>query len=138
MSPEWFRAIAPFITLFIAVGLGVLGWAIRYMFADLKKNISEKFAEQHRRIKKLEGDVDTLSEKRGEDIKYLLERFTPSDQFMAEVGANRRVVDEIFSRINELNATVNQLIGQWKVMKGIYDEHLRTAGQHKGPHSTGS
>lgn len=135
MTLEWFRAIAPFISLFVLIGLGILGWLVRYLIADLKKNIGEKFTEHHRRIKKVEGDINTLSIKREDDAKYLLEKFVPKDQFMSEVGANKRVVDETFKRINNINATLHNLMGQWTVMKGLYDEHLRATGKHSGPHS---
>jgi len=122
MTMEIFRAVTPFVTLLLMVGVWVIGWLIKRLiaessqhFADLKKELKHKIDqaswELEKRIDKLERDLEKLEASRLADQKYLYEQFVPKEGFYRAVGKTESSIGRIFKLINQLNRTVHQAIG---------------------------
>jgi len=120
ITVELFRAVTPFITLFLMVGVWVIGWLVRRLisdssqhFADLKKELKHKIDQRswelEKRIDKLERDLEKLEASRLVDQKYLYEQFVPKEGFYRTVGKTESSIGRIFKLINQLNQTVHQL-----------------------------
>ena len=71
MTLEIFRAVTPFITLLLMIGLGVIGWLVKRLitengqhFADLTKELKHKIDQRswelEKRMDKLERDLEKL------------------------------------------------------------------------------
>jgi hypothetical protein len=115
-----FRAVTPFITLFLMIGVWVIGWLVRRLiaesaqhFADLKKELKHKIDqsswELEKRMDKLERDLEKLEASRLVDQKYLYEQFVSKEGFYRTVGKTESSIGRIFKLINELNKTVHRL-----------------------------
>jgi len=113
MTFEIFRAITPYITLVLMVGVWVVGWLIRRLiadssahFADLKKELKHKIDQRswelEKRIDKLESDLEKLEASRLADQKYLYEQFVSKEGFYRTVGKTERSLGRIFKLINRL------------------------------------
>ena len=120
MTLEIFRAVTPFITLVLMIGVWVVGWLVRRLiaessqnFADLKKELKHKIDQRswelEKRMDKLERDLEKLETSRLADQKYLYEQFVPKEGFYRTVGKTESSIGRIFKLINQLNQTVHQL-----------------------------
>jgi len=123
MTLEIFRAVTPFITLLLMIGVWVIGWLVRRLiadshlhFADLKKELKHKIDQRswelEKRMDKLERDLEKLEASRLVDQKYLYEQFVSKEGFYRTVGKTESSIGRIFKLINQLNRTVHQLSSQ--------------------------
>ena len=117
---EIFRAVTPFITLSLMIGVWTIGWLVRRLiaessqhFADLKKELKHKIDQRswelEKRMDKLERDLEKLEASRLVDQKYLYEQFVSKEGFYRTVGKTESSIGRIFKLINELNKTVLRL-----------------------------
>lgn len=122
MTLELLRAVTPFITLFLMIGVWVTGWLVKRLmaessdnFADLKKELKHKIDQRswelEKRMDKLERDLEKLEASRLVDQKYLYEQFVPKEGFYRTVGKTESAIGRIFKLINQLNQTVHHNIG---------------------------
>jgi len=122
MTLEGIRALTPFITLALMVGMSIIGWLMRRLIAenvhhfsdlkqDLKEQIDAKSHELAQRIRKMELDLDKLEMSRLADQQYLHQQFISKDGFYRTVGRTESSVGRIFKLINELSKVVNRSIG---------------------------
>lgn len=122
MTLEIFRAVTPFITLLLMIGVWVIGWLVRRLiadnhrhFSDLKKELKHKIDQRswelEKRMDKLERDLEKLEASRLADQKYLYEQFVSKEGFYRTVGKTESSIGRIFKLINELNKTVHRNIG---------------------------
>ena len=120
MTLEIFRTVTPFITLFLMIGVWVIGWLVKRLIAesgqhfdDLKKELKHKIDQRswelEKRMDKLERDLEKLEASRLVDQKYLYEQFVSKEGFYRPVGRTESSIGRIFKLINELNQTVHQL-----------------------------
>ncbi len=120
ITVEMFRAVTPFITLLLMIGVWVTGWLVRRLiadssqhFSDLKKELKHKIDQRswelEKRIDKLERDLEKLEASRLVDQKYLYEQFVPKEGFYRTVSKTESAIGRIFKLINQLNQTVHQL-----------------------------
>lgn len=119
---EQFRALTPFITLFLAVGLAVIGWFIRELirdsrenFANLRSDLSARLDKMEADIDKLEGkvemDIKTIEASRALDQKWAYENFIEKELYFRTIGEIKGLISKIFEEIKEVNRQVNQQIG---------------------------
>ena len=122
MTLEGIRALTPFISLALMVGLSIIGWLVQRLTAanvqhfsdlkrDLKEQIDEKSRELSQRIRKMELDLDKLEMSRLADQQYLHQQFISKDGFYRTVGRTESSIGRIFKLINELSKVVNRSIG---------------------------
>ena len=118
MTVELYRAITPYLTLLLMVGVWVTGWLIRRLitensqhFADLKKELKHKIDQRswelEKRMDKLERDLEKLEASRLADQKYLYEQFVPKEGFYRSIGKTESSIGRIFKLIHQLNRTVH-------------------------------
>ena len=119
MALEIFRTVTPFITLFLMIGVWVIGWLVKRLIAesgqhfdDLKKELKHKIDQRswklEKRMVKLERDLEKLEASRLVDQKYLYEQFVSKEGFYRTVGKTESSIGRIFKLINELNQTVHR------------------------------
>ncbi len=120
MTLEIFRAVTPFITLLLMIGVWVIGWLVKRLiaencqhFADLQKELKHKIDQRswelEKRMDKLERDLEKLEASRLVDQKYLYEQFVSKEGFYRTVGKTESSIGRIFKLINQLNRTVHLL-----------------------------
>jgi C4-dicarboxylate-specific signal transduction histidine kinase len=121
MTLEIFRAVTPFITLLLMIGVWMIGWLVKRLiaessqhFSDLKKELKHKIDQRswelEKRMDKLERDLEKLEASRLADQKYLYEQFVSKEGFYRTVGKTESSIGRIFKLINQLNRTVHQSI----------------------------
>ncbi len=119
---EQFRALTPFITLFLAVGLAIIGWFIRELIRDSRENFANLRSDLGARLDKMEADIDKLEGKvemdiktieasRALDQKWVYENFIEKELYFRTVGEIKGLISKIFEEIKEVNRQVNQQIG---------------------------
>ena len=119
MTLETFRALTPFITLLLMIGVWVIGWLVRRLiadssqhFSDLKKELKHKIDQRswelEKRIDKLERDLEKLEASRLADQKYLYEQFVSKEGFYRTVGKTESSIGRIFKLIHQLNKAANR------------------------------
>lgn len=121
MTLDIFRAITPFITLLLMIGVWTIGWLVKRLisessqhFDDLKKELKHKIDQRswelEKRMDKLERDLEKLEASRLVDQKYLYEQFVPKEGFYRTVSKTESAIGRIFKLINELNKTIHRNI----------------------------
>lgn len=119
---ELFRALTPFITLFLAIGLAIIGWFIRELIRDSRENFASLRSDIGARLDKMEADIDKLEGKvemdiktieasRALDQKWVYENFIEKELYFRTIGEIKGLISKIFEEIKELNRQVNQQIG---------------------------
>ena len=119
MTLDIFRAVTPFITLLLMIGVWVIGWLVKRLmtesgqhFVDLKKELKHKIDQRSweldKRMDKLERDLEKLEASRLVDQKYLYEQFVSKEGFYRTVGKTESSIGRIFKLINELNQAANR------------------------------
>jgi len=118
---EMFRAVTPFITLLLMIGVWVIGWLVKRLiaessqhFIDLKKELKHKIDQRswelEKRMDKLERDLEKLEASRLVDQKYLYEQFVSKEGFYRTVGKTESSIGRIFKLIHQLNKMIHQTI----------------------------
>ena len=127
-----FRAMTPFITLSLMIGVWTIGWLVRRLiaessqhFADLKKELKHKIDQRswelEKRMDKLERDLEKLEASRLVDQKYLYEQFVSKEGFYRTVGKTEnsigcisKIQPHIKNGIIRFRRNQTQLIDQLK------------------------
>lgn len=107
MSLDIFRALTPWISLFLLLGLGTIGWLIRWMLAE---NL-HRFHDFKEKLDDIESSLRDLERVRQDDQKYQFEQYIGKKAFYVTVGKNEAVISKIFKQLNELAKSVNQIVG---------------------------
>ena len=107
MSLELFRALTPWVSLLLLLGLGTIGWLIRWMLAE---NLS-RFRDFKKNLEEIETSLRDLERGRQDDQKYLFEQYVDKKAFYVAVGKNEALISRIFKQLNELAKSVNQIVG---------------------------
>lgn len=121
MTVDIIRAVTPYVTLVLMVGVWIIGWLVKRLiaesaqhFADLKKELKDKIDQRsgqlEKRMDKLERDLQKLETSRLADQKYLYEQFVPKEGFYRAVGKTESSIGRIFKLINQLNQMVHKNI----------------------------
>ncbi len=111
MSIEIFRALTPYITLALVIGVGATGWFVRRLITDTAAHFADLKEDMGRRLDKVEEDIQALETARLADQKYLHEKFVTSQVFYMSVGETKALVSKIFDELKEVNRLVNQTLG---------------------------
>lgn len=107
MSLELFRALTPWISLLILLGLGIIGWLIRWMLAE---NLG-RFQDFKENLEDIESSLRVLEKARQDDQKYMFEQYVDKKAFYVAIGKNEALIGRIFKQLNELAKSVNQIVG---------------------------
>lgn len=107
MSLDLFQALTPWISFFLLLGLGTIGWLIRWMLAD---NLC-RFRDLKEKLEEVEGSLRDLERVRQADQKYQFEQYVDKKAFYVAVGKNEALISRIFKQLNELAKSVNQIVG---------------------------
>ncbi|PIQ96534.1 MAG: hypothetical protein COV67_08975 [Nitrospinae bacterium CG11_big_fil_rev_8_21_14_0_20_56_8] len=107
MSSESFQALTPYINLLLVLGVGIIGWFLRWMVAQNLRHLTEIRTE----ILKIENDVKELERHRQTDLKYMYEHYVNKEAFYVAVGKTEGLISRIFDQLNELSRSVNRVIG---------------------------
>jgi hypothetical protein len=107
MSLDFFKALTPWISFFLLLGLGIIGWLIRWM---LSENL-RRFHDFKESIEDIENSLRDLERVRQDDQKYLFEQYVDKKAFYVAVGKNEALISRIFKQLNELAKSVNQIVG---------------------------
>ncbi len=111
MNIELFRAVTPYITLVLALGVAATGWFVRRLVEETQKNFAELKSDLRYRIEKVETQIDKLEAARLADQKYLHENYVSSQVFYLSVGETKALISKIFDELKEVNRMVNQTVG---------------------------
>ncbi len=107
MSLNLFQAITPWVSLLLLLGLGTIGWLIRWMLAENLR----RFLDFKENLEEIEGSLRDLERIRQDDQKYLFEQYVDKKAFYVAVGKNEALIGRIFKQLNELAKSVNQIVG---------------------------
>jgi hypothetical protein len=107
MNLDIFRALTPWVSLFLLLGLGTIGWLIRWMLAD---NV-RRFHDFKENLETIECSLRDLERIRQDDQKYQFEQYVDKKAFYVAVGKNEAFIGRIFKQLNELAKSVNQIVG---------------------------
>ncbi len=91
--------------------IAVMGFFFNRLIRGVEEKIQSNHCQLSSRVEKLEREVEALKTEEHNFQSKALQNFVHSDTFYREVGGNKKVVDEIFNRINELSGLVNRMIG---------------------------
>lgn len=100
MTLEALRAITPYISLLLAIVIGVLGFLLRVVYSTL----SARVAINEERLAQVDKEHQL-------DQRALHERFVDRDSYLMTVGETKGTINRIFDQLNVLSATLNQTIG---------------------------
>ena len=107
MSLELFRALTPWISLLLLLGLGIISWLIRWMLAE---NLL-RFRDFKENLEDIESALRDLERVRQDDQKYLFEQYVDKKAFYIAVEKNEALISRIFKQLNELAKSVHQIAG---------------------------
>ena len=110
MTLEMFRMLTPYITVFVAIGTGILGWFVRWVVTEHNRNFRQIRGE----IVRLEREIKELEKGRLADQKYLFEQYVDKESFYLAVGKLDGLISRIYDQLNELNRAVHQMVGAIK------------------------
>ena len=118
MTIETFRVITPFITLALAIGVGIIGWFVRRFIDETKNYFTGLKIDINKRLDKVEIDIEKLEAARAADQKYLYEHCVHKEVFYMTIGETKGLIGKIFDELTEVNRLVNRTIG---ALSGRYD-----------------
>jgi hypothetical protein len=107
MTLELFRTLTPWMTFFAILILGVAGWFVRWMIGENNRRLNE-FKQN---LEDMENIIQELERKRQEDQKYIFEQYVDKKVFYIAVRKTEGLITRIFKQLNELNKSVNQIVG---------------------------
>jgi len=107
MNLELFRALTPWISLLLLLGLGTISWLIRLMLAENLR----RFLDFKENLEDIESSLRELERIRQDDQKYQFEQYVDKKAFYVAVGKNEALISRIFKQLNELAKSVNQIVG---------------------------
>jgi hypothetical protein len=107
MTLELFRTLTPWMTLFAILILGIVGWFVRWMIGENNRRLNE-FKQN---LEDMENIIRELERTRQEDQKYIFEQYVDKKAFYIAVGKTEGLITRIFKQLNELNKSVNQIVG---------------------------
>jgi hypothetical protein len=107
MTLELFRTLTPWMTLFSILILGIVGWFVRWMIGENNRRLNE-FKQN---LEDMENIIRELERTRQEDQKYIFEQYVDKKAFYIAVGKTEGLITRIFKQLNELNKSVNQIVG---------------------------
>lgn len=111
MNIETLRVITPFVTLALAIGVGVIGWFVRRFIDETKDCFTDLKADIGKRLDKVETDIEKLETARAADQKYLYEHCVHKEVFYMTIGETKGLIGKIFDELTEVNRLVNRTIG---------------------------
>ncbi|MBT4258751.1 MAG: hypothetical protein HOD90_02425 [Nitrospina sp.] len=107
MTLELFRTLTPWMTLLAILILGIVGWFVRWMIGENNRRLNE-FKQN---LEDMENIIRELERTRQEDQKYIFEQYVDKKAFYIAVGKTEGLITRIFKQLNELNKSVNQIVG---------------------------
>ncbi len=107
MTLELFRTLTPWITSLSILILGIVGWFVRWMIGENNRRLNE-FKQN---LEDMENIIRELERTRQEDQKYIFEQYVDKKAFYIAVGKTEGLITRIFKQLNELNKSVNQIVG---------------------------
>jgi len=107
MTLELFRTLTPWITSISILILGIVGWFVRWMIGENNRRLNE-FKQN---VEDMENIIRELERTRQEDQKYIFEQYVDKKAFYIAVGKTEGLITRIFKQLNELNKSVNQIVG---------------------------
>jgi hypothetical protein len=111
MTLELFRTLTPWMTLLALLILGIVGWFVRWMIGETNRRLDE-FKQN---LEDMENIIRELERTRQEDQKYIFEQYVDKKAFYIAVGKTEGLITRIFKQLNELNKSVNQIVGALNV-----------------------
>ena len=111
MTLELFRTLTPWMTLLAILILGIIGWFVRWMIGENNRRLNE-FKQN---LEDMENIIRELERTRQEDQKYIFEQYVDKKAFYIAVGKTEGLITRIFKQLNELNKSVNQIVGALNV-----------------------
>ena len=107
MTLELFRTLTPWITFLAILILGIVGWFIRWMIGENTRRLND-FKQS---LEDVDNIIRELERTRQEDQKYIFEQYVDKKAFYIAVGKTEGLITRIFKQLNELNKSVNQIVG---------------------------
>jgi len=107
MTIELFRAVTPYITFLLVIVVGLIGFFLKWLLHLNERN----HRQLQDKIATLEQETRDLDKKRQADLKYMYEEYVSKESFYLAVGKMDGLISRIFDQLNELNRSVNQVIG---------------------------
>lgn len=107
MTVEIFRAVTPYVTFFLALAVGIMGFFLKFMITQNQRH----FEELAKKIENLEEDIKAVDKVHQEDQRAVLENYVHKESFYMAIGKLDAVVSKIFDELKEVSARLNQTIG---------------------------
>jgi len=107
MTLEFFRTLTPWLTFLAILTLGTVGWFVRWMIGENNRRLND-FKQN---LEDIENILRDLERTRLDDQKYIFEQYVDKKAFYIAVGKTEGLIARIFKQLNELNKSVNQIVG---------------------------
>ncbi len=107
MTVELFRAVTPYITLFLAIIIGIIAWFLKWIVNGNRR----EFKDLEKKLDGLEAEMRALEKERRSDQKYMFEQYLEKEAFYLAVGKTEGLIGRIFDQLNELSQAVHQIVG---------------------------
>ncbi len=111
MTLELLRTLTPWMSFLAIFILGIVGWFVRWMIGENNRRLNE-FKQN---LEDMENIIRELERTRQEDQKYIFEQYVDKKAFYIAVGKTEGLITRIFKQLNELNKSVNQIVGALNV-----------------------
>lgn len=108
---DLFRALTPYFTFALAIGVGVIAWFIRRLIDETKVQFAELKSDLCKRIDRVEEDIEKLERARQADQKYVYENCVQKEIFYMTVGETKGLMGKIFDELKAVNRLIHQTIG---------------------------
>lgn len=107
MALEIFRTLTPWTTFFSVITFGTFGWFVRWM---IREN-NERLNGFKQSLSETENIIRELEKARQADQKYVFEQYVDKKAFYSAIGKTEKLIARIFKQLNDLNKSVNQIVG---------------------------
>ena len=91
----------------LAIVVAAIGWFLKWMVGCHRREIREVKEKQNL----LTHEVRALEKHRQADQKYAWEQYVSKEDFLLAVRKTEELVGRIFDQLDQLNRSVNQIIG---------------------------
>ncbi|MCA9482947.1 MAG: hypothetical protein KC553_04380 [Nitrospina sp.] len=114
MTLEFFRALTPFITLGLMLGLGLVGWILRRSLEVTESRLRELKSDLMSRLDKQDIALEKLETARLQDQRNLYEQFVNREWFSVFTGNSEMTLVRIERQLQTLNRKFNGLLVRYK------------------------
>ncbi len=114
MTLEFFRAITPFLTLSLMLGLGLVGWILRRSLEVTETRLREMKQDLLARLEKMDQTLEKLETGRLQDQQNLYEQFVSREWLTTVTGKSEMTLVRIERQLQTIQRKITSLIARYR------------------------